>query len=127
VVTALKMTDSEQSRRARVLAARHRVLDTGQAGPSRELLAKIREVARLLHSQFGADVVTLFGSSVQGGMWWRASSDIDLAVKGIAGRDFWHAWAAIEGMIPERRIDLVDVDMATDSLKRAIVLHGIRL
>ena len=121
------MTDSEQSRRARVLAMRHHELDTGQAGPSSELLAKIREVATLLYSHYGADLVTLFGSSVQGGMWWRASSDIDLAVKGIAGRDFWQAWAAIEGMIPGRSIDLVDVDMATDSLKRAILRHGVRL
>ena len=35
------MSDSEQSRRARVLAMRHHDLDTGQAGPSRELLAKM--------------------------------------------------------------------------------------
>lgn len=127
MVTALKMTDSELTHRACVLAERHRARAAGSSGPARDILVKVRDIAELLRKQYGAETVMLFGSAVQGGRWWKESSDVDLAVKGIEGREFWQAYAAIEGMVPGHRIDLVDIDMATESLKAAIIRYGVKL
>lgn len=68
----------------------------------------------------------LFGSLAHAA-WYSPESDVDLAVEGIGGTDFWRAWAEIEQVIGGRRVDLVDLATAPESLRQAIARHGIEL
>ena len=90
------------------------------------LLQRVRRAAALLRARFGAQRVVLFGSLAHAA-WYSPESDVDLAVEGIAGADFWRAWAEVERVIGDRRIDLVDLATASESLRQAIARHGIEL
>lgn len=90
------------------------------------LLSRIREAARVLKEQFGARQVRLFGSLAHAA-WFFPDSDVDLAVEGIPPKDFWRAWAEVEAIIQDRPVDLIDLNMASDSLRRAIQKYGIEL
>ena len=90
------------------------------------LLRRVRRAAALLRSRFGARRVVLFGSLAHAA-WYSPESDVDLAVEGIVGADYWRAWAEIERVIGDRRIDLVDLATASESLRQAIARHGIEL
>lgn len=89
-------------------------------------MARVREAARVLKERFGARRVLLFGSLAHAA-WFFPDSDVDLVVEGIPPADFWRAWAAVEALIGDRPVDLIDPDMASDSLRRAIEEYGIEL
>lgn len=90
------------------------------------LLHRVRRAAALLRSRFGARRVVLFGS-LSHEAWYSPESDIDLAVEGIPGADYWRAWEAIEQVIGDRRVDLVELATASESLRQAIARTGIEL
>lgn len=101
-----------------------------QIGAIRELRAKALEVAKqaagILRDRFGARKVVIFGSlaSKEGFTLW---SDIDLAAWGIATDDFYLAVAAVTGLSPDFRIDLVDPDDCRDSIRDAIQGNGMEI
>lgn len=90
------------------------------------LLGKIRKAAQQLKEQFGASRVVLFGSIVHAA-WFTAESDIDLAIAGLRGKDFWRAWALLEDLLPERRVELIELETVSESLHAAIELKGLEL
>jgi predicted nucleotidyltransferase len=129
MVTALNMTDHEMEKKAHVAASCRNVsVRRDYTNKDKdELLINVRKVAKVLHHQYGAVRVVLFGSLAYGAKWWRDASDIDLAVEGLKGKDYWQAWKTVEDMLPDRTVDLVDFDMATNSLKMAIDHYGIEI
>ncbi len=86
----------------------------------------VKEVAQVLKSQFGAQRVFLFGSLAHQA-WFSLDSDIDLAVQGLPEPNYWAAWQAIEQVITDRPIDLVEWETASLTLKRTIEQDGIEL
>ena len=90
------------------------------------LFGKIREAAQQLKQQFGASRVVLFGSIVHSA-WFSAESDIDFAVAGLRGNDFWRAWALLEDLLPERQVELVEFEAISESLCAAIERKGLEL
>jgi len=90
------------------------------------LLSLVRRVAVLLKSQFGAKQVVLFGSMAHEA-WFDSDSDIDLAVEGIKPEDYWRAWEAAETMIGDRLVDFIDVETASESVRKSIDRYGVRL
>jgi predicted nucleotidyltransferase len=90
------------------------------------LLGRIREAATVLKSRFGARRVVLFGSLAHAA-WSTPDSDVDLAVEGLAGKVYWQAWREIEAMIGDRPVDLIEVEMAGESLRQAIQRYGMEL
>ena len=90
------------------------------------ILARVREVAALFKSRFGAKRVILFGSMAHEA-WFLPDSDIDLAVEGLLPANYWKAWEMAEQMIPNMAIDLIDIESATASLKKSIDRHGVVL
>jgi predicted nucleotidyltransferase len=70
--------------------------------------------------------VVLFGSLVHAA-WFMPDSDVDLAVEGLAGDDYWRAWRLVEEIIGDRPVDLMEIEMVGESLKRAIQRYGMEL
>ena len=92
----------------------------------RNLLRQIDRVAVLLKSQFHVQQVILFGSLAHEG-WFDPDSDVDLAVKGLQGEDYWRAWREVEEIIRDREVDLIEIESASESLQRAIERYGVEL
>ena len=85
-----------------------------------------QRAARLLKDRAGARRVILFGSLARG-EFFHQRSDIDLAVEGIKGQDFWYAWAELDNLGSEFEIDLVDVETAPPSLLLVLEREGVAL
>jgi len=42
-------------------------------------------------------------------------------------KDFWAAWQMVEEIIGDRLVDLIEIEMARESLRQAIQRHGTEL
>jgi predicted nucleotidyltransferase len=90
------------------------------------LLDRVREAADALKARFGARRVVLFGSLAHAA-WFIPDSDVDLAVEGLKGDAYWEAWRLTEEVIGDRSVDLIEIEMAGESLRRAIQRYGVEL
>jgi len=129
VATALELT--REGWKSYLEGARRRLAVrelTEQEKMEREgLLQRVRKAAGILKSQFGARRVILFGSLAQP-IWFEEDSDVDLAVEGLkSGEDYWKAWKAVEEVIGDRLVDLIEVETAGESLRKAIQRYGSEL
>ncbi len=97
-----------------------------EKGERDQLLIRLRELAATLKSGFGAQRVILFGSLAHG-VWFVPDSDVDLAVEGLTGENYWKAWRLAEEMIGDRPVDLIEMDSCGGSLRRAIERYGVDL
>jgi predicted nucleotidyltransferase len=91
----------------------------------------VRSAASLLKTAYGAKRVILFGSLAHEA-WYSADSDIDLAVEGLPDDAYWRAVdeiiaIAVEEIIGDRPVDLIEVEAARESLRRAIEHGGVPL
>lgn len=91
-----------------------------------KLMIRIRELAAAIKMRFGARRVILFGSLAHEA-WFRSDSDVDLAVEGLSGEDYLKAWGLAEEIIKDRPVDLVEVETASDSMKKAIERYGVEI
>jgi len=129
MATALELTRDEW--KSYLEGARRRLavpeLTEREKGERDQLLVRVRKAAEILKIQFGARRVLLFGSLAQP-FWFREDSDVDLAVEGLkSGKDYWEAWKAVEEIIADRVVDLIEIEAAGESLKQAIQRHGAEL
>ena len=90
------------------------------------LLARARELTKMLKRQFGVRKVVIFGSLARMS-WFTPGSDVDLAVEGLETREYWRAWKLAEDIIADRPVDFVQIESVSDSLKRAIEQYGVEL
>jgi predicted nucleotidyltransferase len=90
------------------------------------LLARARELAKILKKEFGVRRVLLFGS-VTRTSWFTSGSDVDLAVEGLETKKYWRAWKLAEDMIADRCVDFVEIESVSDSLRQAIDRYGLEL
>ena len=95
-----------------------------------ERRAKGLELAKkasfLLRQRYGAKRVVVFGSLTRKKVFsfW---SDIDLAAWGIAPDRFFSAVAAVTGLSPDFKIDLVEPDTCREAMRDSIQKHGIEI
>ncbi len=101
-----------------------------QSKDLKERRAKALELAKqasfLLRKRYGAKRVVVFGSLVRTkdfSTW----SDIDLAAWGIAPDKFFSAVAAVTGLSPDFKIDLVEPDTCRDAIRTSIEKHGVEI
>lgn len=90
------------------------------------LFKRVQEAAKALKERYSVRRVVLFGSLAHTA-WYTTDSDIDLAVEGLDPEAYWRAWKLVEEIIQERPVDLIDLELAGDSLRQAIERHGIEL
>lgn len=90
------------------------------------LLARVREAAETLKAHLAVRRVVLFGSLAHEA-WFAPDSDVDLAVEGLAGAEYWRAWRLAEEVIGDRLVDLIEIETAGQSLREAIERYGVEL
>ena len=123
--TALELTRAERKRYLEA-AGRRPVppeLTPAERHARERLLSRIREAATLLKSRFGVQRVILFGSLAHAA-WFAPDSDVDLAVEGLQGEAHWQAWRLLEEIIHDRPVDVIEIETAGESLRRAIQRYG---
>lgn len=83
-----------------------------------------RKAAEILYGRYRAKKVAIFGSLRRDELFneW---SDIDIAVWGIEPGLYYKAVAEMISLSPTFKIDIVDPDDCSDSLKRLIEKEGI--
>lgn len=125
---ALELTpaDLQRYRDAARRRAASRRLTPADAAARDDLLKRVRSAAATLKTRYGAKRVILFGSLAHEA-WYVADSDVDLAVEGLAGDTIWRAWRAVEEIIGDRPVDLVEVETARESLRNTIERTGVPL
>jgi len=128
MVTALELTQEE--RKKYIKSVRNQinssVLTATEQLEFDKLLKLIEESAKILKSRFSVKRVVLFGSLAHKS-WFSDKSDVDLAVEGLASDQYWEAWRAVEEIIKERSVDLIELEYAKESLKRDIQDYGVEL
>jgi len=86
----------------------------------------VHKAAAALKSRFAVRRVVVFGSLAHAA-WFIPDSDVDLAVEGLAPKDYWQAWKMVEEIISDRPVDLVEIEAVGESLRQAIERDGIDL
>lgn len=125
--TALEMTPEEWSKfkPTKKIAVR-----ASQSAFLAERRAKALELAKtassILRQRYGAKRVVVFGSLART-KTFTAWSDIDLAAWGIAPDEFFSAVAAVTGLSPDFKIDLVEPDTCRKAIKSSIHKHGMEI
>lgn len=97
-----------------------------EQGERARLLTRVREAATALKAQFDVRRVVLFGSLAHAA-WFVPDSDVDLAVEGLKEDDYWEAWRLVEEVIGDRPVDLIEIESAGESLRRAVDRYGVEL
>lgn len=96
--------------------------------PTSEYVARVNGVAaaiaKELKIRFGASRVMLFGSLAKGN--FHKWSDIDLAVWGVSS-EYFRAVAFASGFSDLFKVDLVDADDCSESLRQHILREGVDL
>ena len=78
----------------------------------------------ILRERFGASSVLVFGS-LAGEQWFGEASDIDLAASGLRADDYFTAMAAVQGLLGEFEVDLVDLDRCPPGLRETVLGEGV--
>lgn len=90
-------------------------------------LKQARKVARravsILRKQFGVKKVVLFGSVIHPGLF-HSRSDIDIAVWGLKGREYYRAVGVLQALDSQIGIDLIAHESASPSLRKVIREEG---
>jgi len=126
--TVLDLTpeELESYRPAIVIRMRQKNLDAQTEKRWRQARRLALKATNLLRHEFGAEKVLLFGSAVHRS-WFTLWSDIDLAAFDIAPGRFFAAVAAVTGLSPDFKIDLVDPETCSASLRSVIERDGVEL
>jgi predicted nucleotidyltransferase len=85
-----------------------------------------RQAAVILKEQFGAQRVVIFGSALFAHRFHQ-HSDVDLAVWGLDEKVYYRAVARLLDIEPTIPVDLVEAELASAPLLRAIEKEGVTL
>jgi predicted nucleotidyltransferase len=84
-------------------------------------MSAARKAAKLLKSEFGASEIILFGSLARR-VGFNRWSDIDLAARGVT--DYLKAMDTVLYLVPEFKIDLVELETCPPTLLENITREG---
>lgn len=101
-------------------------LSSSEQKDRNRLLNQIQKAADEIKSRFNVRRIVLFGSLAHEG-WFVSDSDVDLAVEGIQGDDYWLAWRIVEETIKDRSVDFIEIESSGIALRQAIDRYGLEL
>lgn len=124
--TALSLTSKEieSYRRAALLAKPKRRDDLKTRRLRSWRIA--RKAAKILKTEFGAEKVVVFGSLVHP-VLFHDRSDVDLAVWGLKGREYYRAVSVLLDIEPTVSIDLIAFEDARRPVQDTILKDGRKL
>jgi predicted nucleotidyltransferase len=82
-----------------------------------------RQIAEFLREEYQPRRIIAFGSLVHPEIFG-LHSDIDIAVEGIPWPEYLRAWNAIEELFPTFKVDLIDMAIISDLMRRRIDEEG---
>lgn len=82
-----------------------------------------RQAAALLVDEFGATKVAVFGSLLHPELF-HGRSDVDLAVWGLAERDYFRAVSRLLSLGGDISVDLIEMENASDRLRNRILAEA---
>lgn len=100
--------------------------DRSHDSERQQLLMRVHKAAERIKAKYAPRRLVLFGSVAHQG-WFMPDSDIDLAVEGLSGQDYWDAWKLAEEIILDRPVDFVDMETVGKSMRKAIDRYGMEL
>ncbi len=105
-----------------------RVSQSGSNDECRRVNAwKIAKMAaKILHGNFGAQRVAVFGSLAEG-VGFSSNSDIDIAAWDIPSSEYYNALININEISSDFMIDLVDPRDCRDAIRKAVEETGVDL
>ena len=127
MTTALEMKPDE---RRKYNPLKNRSVQTAEKQYLKERRGKAMKVAEeaatLLKTEYNAEKIVVFGSLATENFFseW---SDIDLAVWGIPSEKYYSAVAAVTGLSPDFKVDLVEAKNCRNSVKESIDREGIEI
>ena len=126
--TALELDSAQLNQYVQAACRRAKSAPPARSDPAEEraLTQHAQDAAALLKERFGATRVVLFGSLAHRA-WSASDSDVDLAVAGLRGDDYWQAWREVEAVFGNRRVDLIELETASGSLRAAVDRYGVAL
>ncbi|MEW6717565.1 MAG: nucleotidyltransferase domain-containing protein [Chloroflexota bacterium] len=82
--------------------------------------------AEILKSEFGARKVAAFGSLLHASLF-HTHSDVDLAVWGLTGREYFRAVGVLQSIYPTIEVDVIAFEETSPSMQELIRKEGINL
>ncbi|MFB6272770.1 MAG: nucleotidyltransferase family protein [Salinibacter sp.] len=122
----MPLPDEDLERYRQTLRRRNAADREQQTHARRQAHNDAQRAATLLKTDFGADRVVLFGSVVRDERL-SPHSDLDLAIAGVSGIDYYRAVARVQSVSEERSVDLVRLESCRHSLRQRIDESGIEL
>lgn len=105
-------------------ARRQAALRRQQAADRRERAwAVARQIAEFLRQKYQPVRIVAFGSLLHLDIFG-LHSDIDIAVDGIPWLDYLRAWNDVEEKFPEFKVDLIDVGIVSEGMRKRIEAEG---
>lgn len=92
----------------------------------KDLLSRAQTFGSKIKKEFGAKRVILFGSLARH-YDFHPDSDIDLAVEGLQGSQYWEVWRIAEEYFPSHEVEVVEIETASQNMRQAINKYGIEL
>jgi uncharacterized protein len=122
-LTIDSLTSAELERYRKALKSRPGVTKTQADSRFKKASEVTSQAASLLKEQFGVKKVLVFGSLVHPHLF-HAHSDVDLAVWGLAGREYYRAVGVLQSLDPEIGVDLIAFEDASPSMQETIMREG---
>ncbi len=119
--STLAPTELEQYRKA--LRSRADVVQTQADSRFKKASELASRAAVVLKQEFGVKKVAVFGSIVHPHLF-HAHSDVDLAVWGLTGREYYRAVGVLQSLDPTIGVDLIAFEDATKSIQETILRDG---
>lgn len=116
-VAALSPAELEAFRQA--LKARPKLTKSQDEARFQKAWTVARRAAAILKQDFGVKKVVAFGSLTQPALFHK-HSDVDLAVWGLAERDYFRAVGILQGLDDSIEVDLIEYENASDSMQATI-------
>ena len=82
-----------------------------------------RKAAKILKSEFGAEKVVVFGSLLRPSLF-HTRSDVDLAVWGLLGREYYRAVSVLLDIDPATSVDLIAFEDVRPAVQEVILRDG---
>jgi predicted nucleotidyltransferase len=83
----------------------------------------VQVVADFLREHYRPARIVVFGSLLDRDSF-TPDSDIDIAVEGIPWPDYLRAWNDVERLVPDFRVDLIDLAIVSDRMRQRIADEG---